>query len=315
MQIENCRVLVLGGGGFIGSNLCAGLLASGHKVRVLEYPHVRPQSAASLLKQVEWHEGDFTNPVEVDAAIQGCDLVFHLISTTLPRSSNENPAYDVESNLIATLRMLDSARRHGVRKVIYASSGGTVYGVPNEVPIPESHPTQPIVSYGITKLSIEKYLHLFYTLYGLDYCILRLANPYGRGQRVVASQGAIAVFLHKALRDETIEIWGDGSVTRDYIYISDVISAMLRAMGETGGHRLFNIGSGEGMSLNLILQHIQVAIGRDVRRKYLPGRSFDVPINVLDTHRAREVLSWRPETGIEEGIRRTLFWMQESGAI
>jgi len=306
MNGNNPKVLVLGGGGFIGSNLCEGLLAAGHKVRVFEHPHVHSQCTPAVFNQIEWFEGDFTNPVEVDAALDGCDIVFHLISTTLPRNSNENPSYDIESNVVATIKMLESARRRGLHKVIFASSGGTVYGIPSQLPIPESHPTEPIVSYGITKLAIEKYLHLFYTLHGLDCCILRLANPYGQGQRVVASQGAVAVFLHKALRDETIEIWGDGSVTRDYVYISDVVLAMISAMEPTGPHRIFNVGSGTGLSLNELLEKIEQVLGRSVRRSYHPGRQFDVPVNILDIERAKQFLSWQPKTSIVDGLRKTL---------
>ena len=309
MSGKSQKVLVLGGGGFIGSNLCAGLLAAGHKVRIFEHPRVQSQCDPQVLKQVECLEGDFTNPAEVDSALKGCEVVYHLVSTTLPKNSNENPAYDVESNLVATIRMLESACRNGLRKVVYVSSGGTVYGIPQQLPIPESHPTEPIVSYGITKLAIEKYLHLFFTLHGLDYCVLRLANPYGQRQRVASSQGAVAVFLHKAMRDEPIEIWGDGSVTRDYIYISDVVSAMLRAMDYSGTHHVFNIGSGIGLSLNELLEQIECAMSRPVRRTYLPGRRFDVPINVLRIDRAQESLCWQPRIMIADGIRKTLAWL------
>jgi UDP-glucose 4-epimerase len=302
-------VLVLGGGGFIGANLCEELISAGYKVRVFEHPRVQSQCSPKVLSQVEWFEGDFTNPAEIDTAMQGCEVVFHLVSTTLPKTSNENPVYDIESNLVSTIRMLESACRHGLRKVIFASSGGTVYGIPRNLPISETHPTEPIASYGITKLAVEKYLHLFFTLHGLDYCILRLANPYGQRQRVVSSQGAVAVFLHKAMRDETIEIWGDGSVTRDYIHISDVVSAMVCAIQYAGEQRIFNIGSGIGLSLNELLEQIECAMCRPVRRSYLPGRQFDVPVNVLNIDRAKEFLCWQPRISIADGIRKTLSWM------
>src|SRR4029434_4711286 len=187
------------------------------------------------------------NEEDVTQAVAGCEVVFHMISTTIPKSSNDNPAYDVESNLVGTLRMLEAARKAGVRKVVFASSGGTVYGIPKVVPINESHPTDPICSYGISKLAVEKYLHLYHALHGLDYCILRIGNPYGEGQRPTAAQGAVGVFLYKALHGGVIEIWGDGTVTRDYIYIGDVIQAFLKAMTYSGEHRLFNIGAGEGL--------------------------------------------------------------------
>ena len=137
-----------------------------------------------------------------------------------------------------------------IRKFIFVSSGGTVYGIPQEVPIKESHPTEPICSYGISKLAIEKYMNLFHLLHGMEYCVLRLANPFGERQRVAAAQGAVTVFLDKALRNEEIEIWGDGSVVRDYFYVSDAVSAMTKALAYEGSSGVFNIGSGVGQSLN-----------------------------------------------------------------
>jgi UDP-glucose 4-epimerase len=156
---------------------------------------------------MEFIQGDFTNAVDLERAVDGCTSCVHLVSTTLPKSSNLAPAYDVESNLVGTIRLLELAVRRGMRKVVFVSSGGTVYGIPRSIPIVETDPTEPISSYGITKLAIEKYLHLFHVMHGLDYSILRLSNPYGEGQRLNASQGAVAVFMGKVLDGEPIEIW------------------------------------------------------------------------------------------------------------
>jgi UDP-glucose 4-epimerase len=303
------KCLVPGGGGFIGTHLCEGLLAAGHEVRVLERPRLELDNATIVASQVEWIEGDFCNPADVKAAIAGCDVIFHLISTTLPKNSNENPVYDIESNAIATLRMLDLARQEKIRKVVFVSSGGTVYGKPLQIPIPESHPTDPLCSYGIGKLMIEKFLRLYRYLHGLNYCIVRLSNPFGEHQRPSASQGAVAVFLHKALKGETIEIWGDGSVVRDYHYIGDAIDALIKAMHHEGDCRLFNIGSGQGRSLNEVLAEIESLLGHPVTRKYTPARAFDVPANVLDISLARKHLGWEPRTSFEEGLRLTRDWM------
>jgi UDP-glucose 4-epimerase len=304
------RCLVLGGGGFMGSHLSRALLAHGHAVRILERPNLRPVEVLPERKDLDWQEGDFLNADDVGQAVTDCEVIFHLISTTLPKTSNDNPVYDVESNLIGTLQMLEAARRAGVRKVIFASSGGTVYGIPREIPIKESHPTDPVCSYGIGKLAIEKYLHLYSALHGLDYCVLRIGNPYGEGQRSVAAQGAVAVFLHKALNDDVIEIWGDGTVTRDYVYVGDVVQAFIKVISGSPEQRLFNIGSGEGHSLNALLGAMESLLGRPVARRYLPGRAFDVPKNVLDISRARNLLNWRPETPLSEGLRRTLKWLE-----
>ena len=304
------RCLVLGGGGFIGKHLCEGLLKAGYKVRVLERPHLDMEDYLWLKSQLEWVEGDFTNPVDIVPALDGCNWVFHLISTTLPKTSNENPVYDLESNVGSTLRLLDLIiRNKSVQKLIYVSSGGTVYGVPETTPIPESHPTNPICAYGISKLAVEKFLELYHLLHGINYAVLRLANPFGEYQRVHASQGAIPVFLHKAINNEPIEIWGDGTITRDYVYIGDVIRAMLRVMQHDGEQRLFNIGSGIGTSINDLIQVMEILLERPVLCRFLPERRFDVPVNILDITRARTVLDWTPQVGLQEGMARMLAYL------
>ena len=303
------RCLILGGAGFIGSHLAQGLLAEGHELRIFDRPNLALPPELRADPRIEWFEGDFSNEDDLARVVPGSEVVFHLVSATLPKSSNDNPAYDVEGNVIGTIRLLEIARSHGVRRIVFASSGGTVYGLPRTLPIGETHPTEPLVSYGITKLAIEKYLRMYHALYDLDYCVLRLANPFGERQRVSTAQGAVAVFLHRALHGETIHIWGDGSVTRDYIYIKDVVAAFLRTLTYQGEQRVFNIGSGRGLSLNEILTAIEKLLGRPVERSYEHGRKFDVPVNVLDISRASELLVWRPVIDFEEGLANTLRWM------
>lgn len=306
------KCLILGGAGFIGSHLAQGLLAEGHEVRIFDRPNLVLPAELRADPRIEWFEGDFLNQDDLARVVPGSEVVFHLVSATLPKSSNDNPVYDVESNVMGTLRLLDIARTNGVRRVVFASSGGTVYGLPHTLPISETHSTEPLVSYGITKLAIEKYLHMYHALHGVDYCVLRLANPFGERQRVSAAQGAVAVFLHRALHGETIHIWGDGSVTRDYIYIQDAIGAFVRALSYQGEQRVFNIGSGQGLSLNEILAAIEKLLGRPVARTYEHGRKFDVPVNVLDISRARELLGWQPSVDFHDGLVKTLAWMRES---
>jgi UDP-glucose 4-epimerase len=304
------KCLVLGGGGFLGSHLCEALLAQGYAVRIFDRPNLLRFKSFQNTDAVEWVEGDFINREHVAQAVSGCDIIYHMISTTLPRSSNENPAYDVETNVIGTLHLLEAAQRNKIKKTIFVSSGGTVYGIPQEIPIPETHPTEPICSYGIGKLAIEKYLNLFHLLHGTEYCVLRLANPFGERQRIAAAQGAVAVFLYKALRNEAIEIWGDGSVLRDYFHVSDAVSAMTKALTYEGSSSVFNIGSGVGQSLNEILDAIEVLLGSNVKRIYLPARAFDVPISVLDISKAVKYLNWHPQLSFAEGLSRTAQWLK-----
>jgi len=307
------KCLILGGAGFIGSHLAEGLLAEGHEVRIFDRPNLALPAELRADSRIEWHEGDFLNVDDLARVVPGNEVIFHLVSATLPKSSNDNPAYDVETNVIGTLRLLDIARTNGVKRIVFASSGGTVYGVPHTLPISESHSTEPLVSYGITKLAIEKFLHMYHALHGLDYCILRLANPFGERQRVVAAQGAVAVFLHRAWHGETIHIWGDGSVVRDYIYIKDAVRAFVKALSYQGELRVFNIGSGQGTSLNQLLAGIEALLGRPVAVEYEHGRKFDVPVNVLDISRARSLLGWQPTVNFRDGLAVTLEALQKSG--
>lgn len=306
----NC--VLLGGAGFMGSHLAERLLAAGHAVRVFDLCERGIVDGAAGCRDVEWLRGSFLDAADVTAAVAGCQGVFHLVSTSLPQSSNQDPARDVADNVIGTLHLLEACRRQGGCKIVFASSGGTVYGMPRSGSITEDHPTHPTTSYGICKLTVEKYLELYRVLHGLDYCVLRISNPFGERQRIASGQGAITTFLHRAFRGEPIEIWGDGSVVRDYLYVGDVAEAMARALDYRGTHRVINIGSGVGRDLNAILAAIEMVIGRPVERRHVPARNFDVPANVLDIGLARAELGWAPATPFEEGLRRTLRWVADA---
>ena len=297
--------LVLGGAGFIGSHLAEALLQAGHRVRIFDRPHLDRLPDFLRRREFEVFTGDFLNPRALTPALEGSEIVFHLVSTTLPKTSNDNPVYDVESNVVGSLRLLELCRSQGVRKVVFASSGGTVYGVPRSVPIDESHPTDPICSYGIHKLMIEKYLQLNQRVHGLDYCVVRPPNLYGPRQRLDIAQGAVAVFLDRALRGKPIQVWGDGSVTRDYLYVEDAAEALVKAAAFEGEPKVFNIGSGVGTTLKQLIKEIEALLGRPVPVEYTAARTLDVPANVLDASLARRLLGWTPRTSLAEGLRRT----------
>jgi UDP-glucose 4-epimerase len=207
--------------------------------------------------------------------------------------------------------LLDMMVAKKVGRIVFISSGGTVYGHPQYLPLDEAHPTNPEVSYGIVKLAIEKYLLLYERLHGIRVTILRVANPYGERQRTETAQGAVVAFLDRALRGLEVDIWGDGSVTRDYIYIGDVADAFARAVAYSGPERVFNIGSGTGTTLSDLLQHIERLLGRPVARRHLPGRSIDVPVNVLCNELARRELGWAPECSLDDGLQRTADWLRQ----
>jgi UDP-glucose 4-epimerase len=303
------KSLVIGGNGFIGTNLVDALLRDGHSVRVFDrYPSRFTEPNAA----VEYIYGDFGNHGEVHDIVQGIDFVFHLAYTTLPHTSNEDPVYDVRSNVIDTIQLLQECRMSKVSKVVFVSSGGTVYGIPQQSPITEDHPTDPICSYGITKLAIEKYLQLFHRLYGLEYVTARLSNPYGELQNPNAKQGAVTVFLGNISRGQPITIWGDGEVIRDYIYIGDAAAALLKAayyQAPDRGPRVFNVGAGEGYSLNQLVEAMRQVCDKPVEVKYTPSRPEDVPANVLDIARAQQWLDWKPQTELKDGLAKTWKWL------
>lgn len=304
------QCVIFGGGGFIGSAVADRLLLEGHSVRIFERPRVLPFRSFNASEQVEWITGDFLSAHDVGNAIEGADVVLHLVSTTLPKNSNDDPIYDVQSNVVGTLQMLNAMVAQDVRKIVFISSGGTVYGIPKYLPIDEDHPTDPLVSYGITKLAIEKYLHLFERMYGIRAITLRVSNPYGERQRIETAQGAVGVFLHRALSGKPIEIWGDGSITRDFIHIGDVAEAFVRAMGYSGSKSVFNISSGVGTSLNELVGMLEKALAKPIECRYLPARPFDVPVSVLSNDLARAELQWTPSIRMQEGIALTERWMK-----
>jgi UDP-glucose 4-epimerase len=304
------KITIFGGGGFIGSTIADRLLLDGHEIRIFERPRVVPYRKFAESERVEWITGDLSNTRDVSDATTGVDVVLHLVSTTLPKGSNDDPIYDVQSNVVATLQMLNAMVSHNVRKIVFISSGGTVYGNPRYLPIDENHPTDPLVSYGITKLTIEKYLHIYSHLYGINAISLRVANPYGERQRIETAQGAVGVFLHHALKGIPIDIWGDGSVTRDYIYVRDVAEAFVRAVAYSGAKNCFNISSGTGISLNKLIGMLEDVLGKPIAVRYLPGRPFDVPVSVLSNDLARDELDWTPLISMRDGIVRTAEWMK-----
>lgn len=305
------KCVVIGGGGFIGSHLCETLLTNGHEVTAFDKPGARFLPALERTG-AEIYTGNFLSQPDIQAVLKNAEVVYHLISATVPQTSNENPVFDVEANILGTLRLLEAARTAHVRKIVFASSGGTVYGIPKEIPIKEIHPTNPISSYGITKLTIEKYLHLYATLYGLDYSILRIANAYGERQPVTGSQGVIGSFLLKAIHNSEITVWGDGSIVRDYTHVNDVVNAFMQTATYHGEPKIFNIGAGQGHSVNDIIAIIEEVIQRPLIVKYMPGRVFDIPVNVLDISCAKTHLPWRPVIGLSEGIGRTYTWMLQN---
>lgn len=299
------KVLITGGSGFLGRNLIERLIHEDHEVSCLD------RYIAPFLEEygVRTIQGDIYEQVAVEESVKDMDVVVHMACTSLPKTSNDDPYFDVLTNVGGTIRLLDCAVKNKIKKFVFISSGGTVYGSPQEIPIKETHQTNPECSYGITKLTIEKYLQLYMEQKGLQTCTLRLANPYGKYQRYKAIQGVIPVFCYKALQEEPIQIWGDGTVKRDFVAIEDTIRAISMAIESPMATGVFNIGGGKAFSLNELLDFIENIVGKKIVREYGDPRPFDVPISYLDISKAEKVLGWKPEIDIETGIRNTLEWI------
>jgi len=293
------RILVLGGTGFIGSHIVDALLDEGHVIKVIDrtLKHINKE----FPQRIEYIQSDFSDSLVLLEALMGIDAVIHLVSSTVPGTSNLDPVADIQSNLVNSVNLFKAMQQAGVKRIIYFYSGGTVYGNPAQLPILESHPTHPISSYGIIKLAIENYLFMHQELYGLKPIILRLSNPYGPRQGRLGSQGVIGTFLRLIMQGQPIKIWGDGSIVRDYIYISDAVSACMAALNlEQGG--IFNIGSGEGDSLLDIIKEIELCTRKSADIVFEPSRGFDVKSVVLDASLAKEKLNWEPKYSLRQGI-------------
>jgi UDP-glucose 4-epimerase len=305
-------VLVIGGSGFLGRHLLTRLAREDLTVRVYgRRPVPTPE-------KVEFVYGDLADRSRLRQALAGVDVVFHFAWTTIPQTSNEDPQADVQGNVVAGLGLLDACRDAGVEMIVFPSSGGTVYGAPDGVQLfTESTATNPISSYGITKLTVEKYIALYGRLHGLDYRILRISNAYGEGQQPDRPQGLIGVTLRRIVSGEPVIVWGDGSVTRDYVYAGDVADCCVRAALTPlapAEPRIFNVGNDKGHSVSTVLSTIAAVTRREPVIHYTAARSFDVQRAVMSSKLAQDVLGWQPRVSLEDGISRTWQWVLRNAA-
>ncbi len=304
------RALVVGGNGFIGSHLVDRLARDGWDVVVLDASDRRFDR---IPDGVKFKLGDFSQRAVVEAAVAGSDIVYHLAWTTIPETSHDHPAEDIASNLIPSIQLFRACLRAGVGRVVFVSSGGTVYGGDHSGPIREDFQQDPITPYGISKLTVEKYLHFFWKTNSLDYMVLRPSVPYGPRQNPHARQGAASVFLYRVANELPITIWGDGSIRRDYFYISDLVDALVTsAVVGSRSHRIFNIGGGVGITLNELVASIERVVGRSALVSYSPQRDFDAESIVLDTRRAADDLGWQAAVELTDGLAMTYEWMKRA---
>lgn len=306
------HVLVTGGNGFIGSHLVDKLAATKlHDVTVLD---IYPRSYEMMPEGVTFIQGDIRDAALTQRLIvdRGIDVVYHTAWMSIHETSLQDPIADVERNLIPAVHLLEACRSGGVKRVIYISSGGTVYGVPKRLPVKECHPTNPISPYGVTKLAVEKYLQMYCHLYGIEYVIFRPSVPYGPRQNPLRRQGAVSVFIHRALHGEPVVIWGDGGSLRDYFYIDDLSQALVSVVNRPiKASSIINLAGSKGYTLVQLIAVIEETLNIEIKIKYEAARKFDVLQLQLDINLAKTILKWKPEVSLNLGIKRTAEWIKK----
>ncbi len=301
------KVLVTGGAGFIGSHVVDALLGCGHEVEVLD--DLSTGRRANLPEGVPLHKLDIRSPAAAQLVAGGTfgALVHHAAQMDVRKSVAE-PVFDADVNIAGFLNLLEACRRADVRRVVFASTGGAIYGEPRQVPQAESHVLQPVSPYGLSKLAAERYLFWYGAQYGIRCAALRYGNVYGPRQNPHGEAGVVAIFLNRMLRGEHPVINGDGRQTRDYVYVSDVAAANVAALDHAGNSLVCNIGTGHETDVVTIFRSLRAALGVDVPEVYGPAKKGEQRRSVLDTAEAARLLGWSPETDIGEGLRLTAAW-------
>ena len=298
------KILVTGGAGFIGSHVVDAFLGAGHEVHVLDsLVHGKPErlDPRAVLHVMDVRDRSLTALL----ATERFDAVSHHAAQIDVRRSVDDPMYDADVNILGSLNLLVASVAAGVRKLIYASSGGAVYGEPRYLPADERHPIEPVSPYGVSKYAVELYLRQFATTHGLRYTILRYPNVYGPRQDPLGEAGVVAIFARRMLAAEDIEIYGTGEQKRDFLYVGDCARANLMSLDRADGCTL-NLGTGSGTTINQLFRAIASITGYSIRPGYAPARKGETFRMAVDASRAREVLAWQPSISLEEGLRLTV---------
>jgi len=297
------KAIVTGGVGFIGSNLVDALIKEGHQVTIID--DLSTGRKENLNPRAKFHQVDIRSVV-VDKIFEEekPDYLFHLAAQMNVRASVEDPKFDADVNIRGGINLLQSAEKHNVKKVIFSSTGGAIYGEQNYFPADEEHPARPVSPYGVSKLSFEKYLHYFQVEYGLEYVSLRYANVYGPRQSHLGEAGVVAIFYDRLLAGREAIINGDGKQTRDYVYVDDVVRVNLRAM-DYDRSDVFNIGTGVETDVNAIFEMVRQQSGSTQEEKHGPAMPGEQKRSVITFEKAQKNLGWRPKVTLKEGLRLT----------
>jgi UDP-glucose 4-epimerase len=306
------NILVTGGAGFIGSHVVDKLIENGYGVIVVD--NLSSGKVENLNRNALFYEQSIEDEEMMERifSLHRPEYVFHLAAQASVAISVREPVRDAETNIIGSLVLLEKSIKHGVKKFIFSSTGGAIYGENVKVfPTPETETPHPISPYGIAKYSIEMYLEFFAREYGLKYTVLRYANVYGPRQDPYGEAGVVAIFTERMLRGEEVHIFGDGEYVRDYVYVDDVVRANLLAM-EKGDNEVFNIGTGRGTTVNQLFKLLKEITGYDKEPVYKPPRKGDVRKSILDYTKAKEKLGWEPKVSLEEGLKLTVEYFRKT---
>ncbi|GAB4367087.1 MAG: SDR family oxidoreductase [Deltaproteobacteria bacterium] len=304
------RILITGGAGFIGSNVADGYAAAGHELLILD--DLSSGKEKNIPKGARFVLGDIGSDTALEAIRSfRPEIVNHHAAQINVRASVRDPEFDARVNILSTLRLLEGCREHGVKKFLFASSGGAGYGEQERFPADEAHPIRPVSPYGVAKMAVELYLHYYRVQYGLDYTSLRYSNVYGPRQDPHGEAGVVAIFCTRLLQGQRAIVNGDGEQTRDYVYVGDVVRANLAALSRGSGLAI-NIGTGIETSVNTLFRTLRDLTGSDQEEVHGPPMPGEQLRSCLENRLAYEELGWYPETSLEEGLARTVSFFRET---
>lgn len=307
------KILVTGGAGFIGSWVADSYISNGHEVLILD--DLSSGRLENVNAKAAFVKGDIRDRGLIKSVMDDFkpDVLNHHAAQIDVRKSVEDPAFDAEVNIIGSITLLENSVKHGVKKFVFASTGGAIYGEPEDIPADESTPPMPISAYGTSKYAVEKYLEYYRHIYSLDFVALRYANVYGPRQNPHGEAGVVAIFCSRILSGRTCLIYGDGSQTRDYVYVGDVARANVLALDSKSGS--YNIGTGVETSVNELVSELGVASGQVFNTEHAEARAGEVQRISLGADLAEEVLGWEPRVFLDEGIRNTWEWFRASNNV
>lgn len=298
------NIMVTGGAGFIGSHVADAFIAAGHTVVIVDDFSSGKQQNVNPKAKV--YRMDIQDPaVENVFRDEKIEVMTHLAAQMDVRRSVADPKFDASVNVLGFLNLMEAGRKHGLKKVIFSSTGGAIYGEQDYFPADEEHPNRPLSPYGITKLVTEKYLFFYKEIYGIEHVILRYANIYGPRQNPHGDAGVVAIFTQRMLKGEQPVINGDGKQTRDYVYVGDVVQGNLLALGYSGSN-IFNIGTGIETDVNQLFGHIRTLTGSSCEEKHIPAKAGEQMRSVITAKKISDTLGWKQTVTLEEGLKRTV---------